>query len=83
MKSTTSSDPTTPFTISQSELLLATRVARRYLIYRVTSVDSAAPRVHRYEDPIAMLEAGTASLNAADAQMRFGQSATTTPAPQL
>lgn len=84
VKSTTSSDPTTPFSISQSELLLATRVAHRYLIYRVTSVDSAAPRVHRYEDPIAMLEAGTASLNAADAQMRFGQSATTTtPVPQL
>lgn len=83
VKSTTSSDPSSPFNISQSELLLATRVGQRYMIYRVTSVDAAAPRVHRYEDPIAMLEAGTATLNAADAQMRFGQSATTTPEPQL
>lgn len=68
---------------SQSELLLATRVADRYLIYRVTSVDSAGPRVHRHENPMAMIEAGTASLNAAGAQMRFGSSVGTTPEPQL
>jgi len=83
VKSTTSSDPTTPFSISQSEVVVATRAAKRYFIYRVTSVDTATPRVHRYEDPMAMVDAGTAVLNAADAQMRFGEPIIGGDPPQL
>lgn len=47
VKSTTGDDPTAPFLISQSELLEALGRRESYVIYRVTDVESAAPRVTR------------------------------------
>lgn len=72
MKSTTGDDPTTPFLISQSELVEALRWRESYFIYRVTGVESAAPRLTRYCDPAGLLIDGRARLSVADARMTIG-----------
>ena len=72
VKSTTGDDPTAPFLISQSELVEALRRRESYFIYRVTDVESAAPRVTRYCDPAGLLIDGRARLSVADARMTIG-----------
>lgn len=75
MKSTSESDPTVPFPISRSELMQALRHRSRFYIYRVTSVDTATPAVHRYRDLARLLTDGKADLRLADASMRLGDGA--------
>jgi hypothetical protein len=73
VKSTTESDPTGRFPISQPELIQALRHRSRFYIYRVTSVDTATPAVHRYRDPARLLTEGKADLRLSDASMMLGQ----------
>lgn len=72
VKSTSGDDPTTPFLVSHGELLEALRLRSRYFIYRVTEVDTARPRIHRYRDPAGLLIEEHANLSMAGARMWFG-----------
>lgn len=69
VKSTKGSDPTESFYISQAELIDATYRRSRYYIYRVTDVDSEAPMITRWPDPLALIKEGRGSLLLAKAQM--------------
>lgn len=73
VKSTSESDPSGPFPISHSELIQALRQRSRFYIYRVTSVDTATPAVHRYRDPARLLTEGKADLRLSDASMMLGE----------
>jgi hypothetical protein len=69
VKATTADDPSEPFPISTPELLFAAAHRAGYFIYRVTSVKSASPRIHRYNDPMGELEAQRAYLRTSKAVM--------------
>ena len=71
VKSTSMSDPGTPFEISQAELLLAAAERSRYYIYRVTDVDTDAPTVTHFQDPIGHVESHAAELRLSGARMSF------------
>lgn len=71
VKSTTSSEPTEPFEISEAELRWAVQKADRYFIYRVTDVLTAVPRITRFADPIGLLRRGHAALRVSGARMAF------------
>ena len=75
VKATSDSDPTSPFEISQAELLKAVEQRSRYYIYRVTDVDTEAPKVVRYQDPMALIEANAAELRLSGARLAFGPDA--------
>ena len=74
VKATISADASAPFLISAAELLEAVKHRSRYFIYRVTDVDSAAPPIWRYQDPVGLLLEGRASLRLSDARMVLGES---------
>lgn len=71
VKSTSEEDPATPFEISEAELRWAMRHGSRYWIYRVTSTNTATPRLTRYQDPAAWLRSGAAHLRLSGARLSF------------
>ena len=71
VKSTSMSDPGTPFEISQAELLMAAAERSRYYIYRVTDVDTDSPQVTTYQDPIGHVESQAAELRLSGARLSF------------
>ena len=71
VKSTTSSDPTDNFQISEAELLCALQKRSNYYIYRITDAHKPKPRVTRYQDPIARIRAGRARLRLSGARLTF------------
>ena len=71
VKSTSMSDPGSPFEISQAELLMAAAERSRYYIYRVTDVDTDAPQVTTYRDPIGHVESHAAELRLSGARLSF------------
>jgi hypothetical protein len=71
VKSTSMSEPGAPFEISQAELLMAAAERSRYYIYRVTDVDTEAPHVTHFQDPIGILEAHAGELKLSGARMSF------------
>jgi len=73
VKSTSESDPSGPFPTSHSELIQALRHRSRFYIYRVTSVDTATPAVHRYRDLARLLTEGKADLRLSNASMMLGE----------
>lgn len=73
VKSTSESEPSGSFPITHSELMQALRHRSRFYIYRVTSVDTATPAVHRYRDPARLLTEGRADLRLSDASMMLGE----------
>ena len=72
VKSTTASDPTEPFYISQAELVEASVHGDRYYIYRVTDVDTAEPRITRWPNPMLLVKNEQGRLKVATAQMELG-----------
>jgi hypothetical protein len=73
VKATTSSNPHDPFEISEAELLFALRKHSSYYVYRVTAVDSAAPRIFRFRDPLKWVKDGVAQVRISNARMSFGR----------
>ena len=73
VKSTSESEPSRPFPITHSELMQALKHRSRFYIYRVTSVDTATPAVHRYRDPARLLAEGKADIRLSDASMMLGE----------
>lgn len=71
VKSTTSSDPTDPFEISEPELQWAIQKADRFFVYRVTEAHTATPKVTRFADPIGLMRYGHAALRVSGARMAF------------
>jgi hypothetical protein len=69
VKSTKSDDPSEPFYISQAELDEAITKRERYYIYRVTSTDTASPKIKRISDPLALVAKGSARLLLVNARM--------------
>lgn len=69
VKATKGSDPGAPFLISQRELDLARAHGPRFVIYRVTDVDSAAPCIWRIPDPLTVVEAGVGWMEVAQVRM--------------
>ena len=69
VKSTNGSDPVEPFYISHAELIEATYRRSRYYVYRVTDVDSTAPTITRWADPLGLIKEGKGRLLLAKAQM--------------
>lgn len=69
VKSTKGADPTEPFYISNTELIEATHKRTRYYIYRVTEVDTPAPTITRWADPLGLVKQGRGRLLLAKAQM--------------
>lgn len=72
VKGTTGTDASAPFDISAAELRIARRERSRYWIYRVLRVDTAAPEIVRFQDPIRMWLDGRARLSVSGANMCFG-----------
>lgn len=72
VKGTTGTDAHAAFDISAAELRVARRERYRYWIYRVIRVDTAAPEIVRFQDPIQMWLDGKASLSISGAYMSFG-----------
>jgi hypothetical protein len=62
VKSTTGTDETAPFDISDAEHRFAFEKGSRHFVYRVTDIKSARPLIHTYRDPIRGLREGTARL---------------------
>lgn len=72
VKSTVGSDPGEPFYISPAELVEAGSRGSNYYIYRVTDVDTAAPTITRWPNPIQLVRNGQGRLLLATAQMQLG-----------
>ena len=72
VKATSSSDPSTPFDISRSELLEAGAYGDRYYIYRVTDTNTSKPRITRWSNPMRLIRENQGRLLLAGAQMELG-----------
>jgi hypothetical protein len=69
VKATRGSDPTEMFYISHRELIEAMIRRTRYYIYRVTDVDTSAPTITRWPDPLGLAKDGKGRLLLSKAQM--------------
>lgn len=72
VKATSATDPATPFSISNSELLAASAYGDSYHIYRVTDTNTATPQVTRWANPMKLIREKQGRLMLAGAQMELG-----------
>lgn len=72
VKSTSASDPSTPFDISRSELLEAGTHGDRYYVYRVTDTNTETPRITRWANPMKLIREQQGRLLLSGAQMELG-----------
>lgn len=71
VKSTTNSDPTDPFEISEPELRWAIARRSQAFVYRVTDAHTAAPTIVWYQDPIGLVLDKHAALQLNRARLVF------------
>lgn len=71
VKSTSGSDESAPFEISDAELRMALKWRSQYFIYRVTDVSSPSPRVVRFRDPLGRIANEMGAIHALSARMEL------------
>lgn len=79
VKSTSGSDETAAFDISDAEIRMAMKWRSQYFIYRVVNVKSAAPQIVRFNDPVGRIAAGMGDIHASGARMRLWNQDPTAP----